>query len=95
MLAAVGPSFTRPSRACGYKLANDGHEVTAGLSQPPQYSEHHPIHRAAVGSVQELLAALSGSGTVRAKLDTAEYQRLLNRIVPQLISIKRGTQRKG
>jgi len=41
------------------------------------------------------LAALSGSGTVRAKLGTAEYQRLLNRIVPQLISIKRGTQRKG
>jgi hypothetical protein len=39
--------------ACGFALANAGHDTRAG---PPQYPAHGPLHRTGAGSVQGFLA---------------------------------------
>ena len=50
--------------ACGYKLANDGHDTRALQSLPraQEHSAYRALHRAGADKVQEFLAGLSEDG---------------------------------
>lgn len=46
--------------ACGYKLANDGHDTrAAGLPRAQEYSAHGALHRTEPDAVQGFLAGMS------------------------------------
>ncbi len=51
----VHPHMLR--HACGYKLANDGHDTRA-IPWPSEYPAHCAIHGDLAGSVQRVLAGL-------------------------------------
>ena len=50
--------------ACGFALANKGHDTRAlpGLPRPPQHPAHGAIHRVVAGQVQGLLALTDMAG---------------------------------
>jgi integrase len=54
----VHPHMLR--HACGYKLANDGHDnpLAAGLPRTQEHPAHGALHRAGANQVQELLEGL-------------------------------------
>jgi integrase len=47
--------------ACGFALANKGHDTRA-LRRPPQHPAHGAIHRVVAGQVQGLLAIMRSAG---------------------------------
>jgi integrase len=55
---AVHPHMLR--HACGFKLANDGHDTRpAALSRPQEYPAHSALYRAKSRQIQRLLARLA------------------------------------
>ena len=50
--------------ACGYKLANDGHDTRAiqAVSRPPQHSKHDALYRVGAAAVQGILSRLIDVG---------------------------------
>jgi integrase len=53
--------------ACGYNLANDGHDTRAiqAVSRPPQHSKHDTLYRLRAAAVQGILSRLNGCQSVK------------------------------
>jgi integrase len=65
--------------ACGYKLANDGHdtrESLAALSRPQEHPAHRAIHRAFTRQVPRFLAGLDWRSSGAPWVGTGTVQRI-------------------
>jgi hypothetical protein len=54
--------------ACGYKLADDGHDTRAIQSRASQYSEYDTVHRLGAAAVFETEAARATTNNRRARV---------------------------
>src|SRR5262249_59153374 len=52
------PHMTQSGQSTGYKLANDGHAITAALSWASQFAINSALYSVSAGSLCEVLAGL-------------------------------------
>ena len=67
--------------ACGYKLANDGHDTRALQHYRPQeHPAHRPLHRAFARQVPRLLARLDWRSSPAPRVGTVTVRRISNEL---------------